>query len=82
MAYAGFDINLVKNTLLLEVKGGYERGLKNSYKSDERSYNTTRIPPLVYSSELGRDVAMQPIARCVSFKREAIWANVGLMVKF
>ncbi len=82
MAYAGFDINLVKNTLLLEVKGGYERGLKNSYKSDEKRYSTNSMPPLVYSSESGYDVAMQPIANCVSFKREAIWANVGLMVKF
>lgn len=81
MANFGFDINLLDNALFLELKGGYERGLKNAYTSKENVYDTNNNFPLVYSSELGKDVPLQPIANTISFKRQAIWANLGIMVK-
>lgn len=84
MANVGFDVNLFKNILYLEAKFGYEKGLKESYKSNEEFfYDASQgIYPLVYSYIEQEDVVVRPIADCVSFTRQALWANVGFMFKF
>ena len=80
-ASVGFDIKL-KGTTYLEIKCGYEKGLAPSYKSNENIFSDANNYSLIYSTALGRDIIVRPIADCVSFTRNAIWFNLGLKKKF
>lgn len=80
----GLNINLYNRTVYLEVRAGYEHGLTWSYKSSEspffmEDYSGSSFP-LVYDYRYG-EIASRPLADCISFRRRAIWFNIGLMLK-
>lgn len=84
---AGFNINLFKRMILLSVKANYEYGLENIHTSEENnihSWNSSggREYPLIYSQSQGKDIATRSFLDCVSYKRQAIWLEGGLIFKF
>lgn len=80
----GFNVNLYDRTVYLEVRAGYEFGLTPTYTSSESTFCSTNYNgasyPLVYDYRYG-DIATRPLADCISFKRKALWFNIGLMLK-
>lgn len=80
----GMNINLYDSMVYLEVKAGYEHGLTWSYQSSESPFfledHSGSEFPLVYDYRYG-EIASRPLADCISFKRRAIWLNLGLMLK-
>jgi hypothetical protein len=85
---AGFNINLFKRMILLSVKAIYEYGLENIHTSEENDIYTTwnsgggKKYPLIYSQSQGKDIATRSFLDCVSYKRQAIWLEGGLIFKF
>ena len=80
----GININLYDSMVYLEVKAGSEHGLTWSYQSSESPFfledHSGSEFPLVYDYRYG-EIASRPLADCISFKRRAIWLNLGLMLK-
>lgn len=81
---AGFNINLFRSALFLSIKANYEFGLGNVHSSDENYLydRYSSMYPLIYSTESNKDIATRSFMDCVSFKRQAIWFEGGLMLKF
>lgn len=79
----GLDINLYDSTVYLQAKAGYEYGLTYSYKSDEKPYfdPSNNVYPLVWDGRYNREIVFRPLADCVSFKRQALWVSLGIMIK-
>ncbi len=80
----GFNVNLFKNHILVSAKVGYEYGLGEVHSTNNHDYcnQDTSFYPLFYSSELNEDVATYSFMDCVSFRREALWLELGLLFKF
>jgi len=80
----GLDINVVKNILFVEVKGGYEYGITKTYQSQQSVFYSEgeTVYPIVYSYQLNKDVVVRPLADCVSFRRQSFNLTAGLMLKF
>ena len=80
----GYNLNLWSRKLFLDFKIGYEFGFGNSYESDENAFfdPSKQVYPMVYLANEERDVVFRPMADCVSFKREALWLNLGFIYKF
>lgn len=80
---AGIDCLLGKD-IYLEAKIGYEHGLTQSFQSaGNKLFNPKEgMYPLVYSCDYDRDIVVRPFADCVSFRRQALWLNLGFMFKF
>lgn len=78
----GIDVNLYAKTIYMQLKAGYEYGLTWSYKSSESVFfNSSGIYPLTYSGEYNRDILLRPFADCISFRRQALWIGLGVMIK-
>lgn len=78
---AGLEICILRNSMYLLASAGYEHGLTWTYKSDENPFYSDSVFPYVYDAQYGKDVVFRPFADCVSFRRECIWFNFGLMLK-
>lgn len=78
---AGLEICLAKNSVYLLASAGYEYGLTWVYASNENAFSDSTHFPYVYDAAYGRDVVFRPFADCLSFRRESIWLNFGLMLK-
>ncbi len=78
---AGLEIALVRNSVYLLASAGYEYGLTWTYTSDENPFYGNSQYPYVYYAPYGKDVVFRPFADCMSFRRECIWLNFGLMLK-
>ena len=84
---AGFNINLVRQIVLLNLRVGCEYGMDNIHTSNEnemykKNSGSQGIYPLIYSERVGDDVAVRSFMDCVSFKRQSLWLEAGLMFKF
>lgn len=78
---AGLEIALVRNSVYLLASAGYEYGLTWTYTSDDNQFYGNSQYPYVYYAPYGKDVVFRPFADCLSFRRECIWLNFGLMLK-
>ena len=78
---AGLEISIVRNSVYLLASAGYEYGLTWTYNSDENMFYGQSQYPYVYYAPYGKDVVFRPFADCLSFRRECLWFNVGLMLK-
>lgn len=78
---AGLEICLARNSVYLLASAGYEYGLTWVYESNDNVFFDGTHFPYVYDATYGRDVVFRPFADCLSFRRECIWFNFGLMLK-
>ena len=80
----GLNYNLLKQYLFLCVKFSYELGFTDVHKSNENNYFNAadQVYPMVYSARLKENVATRSFMDCVSYKRQAMWLELGLMFKF
>ncbi|MCI6618281.1 MAG: hypothetical protein MSD82_05445, partial [Prevotella sp.] len=78
---AGLEIAIVRNSIYLLASAGYEYGLTWTYSSAENQFYGNSQYPYVYYAPYGKDVVFRPFADCMSFRRECIWLNFGLMLK-
>lgn len=71
-------------SMLVTVGAGYEYGHFPTYSSDNAEYvnEAKGIYPFVYSAEENDVVAAYSMMNSVSFRREALWIDLGLMFKF
>ena len=78
------NYNVLKQNLFVYAKFSYEMGIGAVHESDEALYFSegNSVYPLVYSGRLGEDVATRSFMGCVSFTRQAMWLELGLMFKF
>lgn len=78
------NYNILKQNMFVYARFSYEMGIGAVHESDEALYFSegNSIYPLVYSGRLGEDVATRSFMGCVSFTRQAMWLELGLMFKF
>lgn len=79
---AGFNINLIRRTVFLMLKANYEYSLGNVHTSNENQFMTNSSYPVIYSEKTGNDMATRSFMDCVSYRREGLWIEGGLMFKF
>ena len=87
MSLAGgvaINYNVLQQRMFVYAKFSYEMGMGNLHESNENPYFSAgeQMYPLVYSGQLGGDVATRSFMDCVSFSRQAMWLELGLMFKF
>lgn len=80
----GLNYNILKQYLFLCVKFSYELGFTDVHKSNENDFFNAadQVYPMVYSARLKENVATRSFMDCVSYKRQAMWLEAGLMFKF
>lgn len=78
------NYNVLKQNIFVYARAYYEMGLTNVHESSENVYFDAvgRIYPLVYSGRLGTDIATRSFMDCVSFRRQIVWVEMGMMFKF
>lgn len=78
------NYNILKQYLFLCAKFSYELGFTDVHKSNENDYFSAADQeyPMVYSARQKDNVATRSFMDCVSYKRQAMWLEVGLMFKF
>lgn len=80
----GLSYNIFKKAIYLFAEYRYEFGLTDVHKSDGKylfAANGSHYP-MVYSSRLNANVATRSFMDCVSYKRQAMWIDCGIMFKF
>lgn len=82
-ARTGVDA-LLGRSLVLSFLVGYEYGITESYKSDRSTWFSpeTGDYPLIYSNKSHSDQAVRSFADCISYRRNAIWFELGMKLKF
>lgn len=79
----GLSYNLFRKAIFLFAEYRYEFGLTDVHKSEEKYlFGSGTHYPMVYSSHLNANVATRSFMDCVSYKRQAMWIDFGLMFKF
>lgn len=79
----GLSYNLFKRSIFLFAEYKYEYGLTDVHKSEEKYlFANGNNYPMVYSSRLNANVATRSFMDCVSYKRQAMWIDFGIMFKF
>lgn len=78
------NYNVLQQRMFVYVKFSYEAGMGQLHESNETPYFSAseQLYPLVYSGHLREDVATRSFMDCVSFSRQAMWLELGLMFKF
>ena len=76
--------NIFKNSAYIYLKYSYELGMSDVHKSEEnRLFDAAEGQyPMVYSAHLNQNVATRSFMDCVSYKRQAMWIELGLTFKF
>lgn len=84
LAGVGMTYNIYKGKLFASVKFGYEIGLGTTYDATSGEYfkGSYNLFPMVYSHKLNANVATKSFMTCVSYRRQAGWAELGLIYKF
>ncbi|MBR4996045.1 MAG: hypothetical protein IKY82_08290 [Alistipes sp.] len=81
MGGVSLNINLFKEAIYLYGKYSYEMGLTDVHVSDENMLYGSSVYPMVYSARLNSNIATRSFMDCVSYKRNAMWLEFGLMFK-
>jgi len=76
--------NVLKGSMFVFLKYSYEYGLTDVHKSDGGALfdPDNKQYPMVYSAHRGVNVATRSFMDCVSYKRQTMWLELGLMFKF
>lgn len=80
----GLSYSIYKGRLLAFAKAGYEYGLAPILDASGSKYQDVakKIYPMVYSGREKQNIATRSLLNCVSYKRQALWLEVGLTYKF
>ena len=84
MGGLSLNYNIFKGSMFVFLKYSYEYGLTDVHKSDGRVLfdAESRQYPMVYSAHRNSNVATRSFMDCVSYKRQTMWLELGLMFKF
>lgn len=82
MANAALHIRCSQSTYIT-LGAGYEIGITRSHKEgDTPYYKKNSVYPFVYSESLDKPVAVHSLFDSTSFRRKALWLDLGVMFKF
>lgn len=73
---------MVSRSAFITVGAGYELGLTDSHVGKKGSYFSQSSYPIVYSDSQNTTKAAHSLFDYTTFKRKAIWLDLGFMLKF
>lgn len=76
--------NIFRGSMFVFLKYSYEYGLTDVHKSDGNALfdADSNQYPMVYSAHRNANVATRSFMDCVSYKRQTMWLELGMMFKF
>lgn len=82
MANAALHIRCSQSAYLT-IGAGYELGITKSHNGGDTPYfETGSVYPFVYSEALDKPIAVHSLFDSISFRRKALWLDLGVMFKF